>query len=180
MAPWLTVLALPYMAVGPKSTGERIRAAAYRLVSERGVDALSMRALADAVDVKAPSLYKHVRGRDEVVADVQARAIRELAAALAAVGPWTPAVALAYRSWALAHPNLYEVCVRRPLRREYLPAGLEADVTAMAVSLTGGDHEHARAVWGLVHGLVDLEMAGRFPPGADLDTTWRRAIAMTR
>jgi AcrR family transcriptional regulator len=168
------------MADDSKSTGDRIRAAAYQLVSERGVDALSMRALATAVHVKAPSLYKHVRDKDEIVGGVQARALHELAAALAAAGPWASAVALAYRSWALAHPHLYEVCMRRPLRREYLPAGLEADVTAMAISLTRGDHEHARAVWGLVHGLVDLEMAGRFPPGADLDTTWRRAIAMTR
>lgn len=168
------------MTAGPESTTERIRAAAYEIVRDRGVDALSMRALADAVNVKAPSLYKHVRDKDEVIADVQARAMHKLAAALAAAGPWSSAVALAYRSWALAHPHLYEVCMRRLLLRERLAAGLEADITAMAISLTGGDHEHARAVWGLVHGLVDLEMAGRFPPGADLDTTWRRAIAMTR
>ena len=35
----------------------------------------------------------------------------------------------------------------------------------------------ARALWGLAHGLVDLELAGRFPPGADIDAAWAAAVA---
>jgi hypothetical protein len=31
-------------------------------------------------------------------------------------------------------------------------------------------------VWALAHGLVDLELAHRFPPGADIDQTWRTAL----
>src|SRR5712691_11074717 len=37
------------------------------LVQEAGLDALSMRALADRLDVKAASLYWHVRDRRELV-----------------------------------------------------------------------------------------------------------------
>ena len=73
---------------------------------------------------------------------------------------------------------LYEVTLKVPLLRDRLPEGLESGVTAMIIELTGKDHEHARAVWGLMHGLVDLEIAGRFPPDADLDKTWSRAIQM--
>lgn len=164
--------------LGP--TRERIRAESYDLLVQRGVAGLSMRALADRLHLKAASLYKHVRDKDEIIADLQARAITELAAAIVAAGPWPSAAAQAYRAWALANPHLYEVCMRRPLLRDRLPAGLEGDVTSMIIALTGQDHEHARAVLGLVHGLVDLELAGRFPDGADLDTTWRRAIAMIR
>ncbi|MFI5034901.1 MAG: TetR/AcrR family transcriptional regulator [Acidimicrobiales bacterium] len=161
-------------------TRERIRSEAYDLLAQCGIAGLSMRALADRLHIRAASLYKHVRDKDEILADLQARGLAELAAAIGAAGPWPPAAAQAYRSWARANPHLYEVCMRRPLLRERLPAGLEREVTAMIIGLTGRDHEHARAVWGLVHGLVDLELAGRFPDDADLDTTWRRAIAMLR
>src|SRR5271169_4541265 len=168
------------MENGLFSTRERIRSTSYELLAEKGVAGLSMRALADRLHLRAASLYKHVRDKDEILADLQARGLAELTAAIVAAGPWAPAAAYAYRAWALANPHLYEICMRRPLLRDRLPEGLERDVTAMIISLTGRDHEHARAVWGLVHGLVDLELSGRFPDGADLDTTWRRAIAMIR
>jgi hypothetical protein len=29
----------------------------------------------------------------------------------------------------------------------------------------------------MAHGLVDLELSDRFPPGADLDATWQVALA---
>jgi hypothetical protein len=40
----------------------------------------------------------------------------------------------------------------------------------------GGDEHLARALWAMAHGLVDLELSNRFPPDADLDRTWARAI----
>src|SRR5579872_6440802 len=122
------------MANAPGPTRERIREESYALLAERGVAGLSMRALADRLHLKAASLYKHVRDKDEIVADLQARGLAELGAAIAAAGPWPSAAAQAYRRWALAHPHLYEVCMRRPLLRERLPAGLERDVTAMVVA----------------------------------------------
>ncbi len=44
-----------------------IVAAGRRLLETRGVDALTMRDVADAVGVRAPSLYKRVRGRADLV-----------------------------------------------------------------------------------------------------------------
>lgn len=38
------------------------------------------------------------------------------------------------------------------------------------------DHTRARLAWAAAHGLVSLEIAGRFPPGADLDAAWRRLV----
>ncbi|MCX6429850.1 MAG: hypothetical protein NTX12_02570 [Actinobacteria bacterium] len=48
----------------------------------------------------------------------------------------------------------------------------------MIIQITGKDHEHARAVWALMHDLIDLEKMKRFPENADLDKTWKRAIEM--
>jgi TetR/AcrR family tetracycline transcriptional repressor len=48
-------------------TRERLVEAALELVNEEGLEGLSMRALADKLDVKAASLYWHVRDRREVL-----------------------------------------------------------------------------------------------------------------
>jgi hypothetical protein len=39
------------------------------------------------------------------------------------------------------------------------------------------DPDLARAAWAHAHGMVVLELAGRFPPGADVGAAWRAAAA---
>ena len=162
--------------LGP--TKPRIFAEALLLLEERGFDALSMRNLADRLHMKAPSLYKHVEGRDEIIAELQAIGIRRFGEAISKAGNTKRAKALAYRKWAIENPHLYEVTLKIPLLRDRLPDGLEDGVTQMIISITGKDHEHARAVWALMHGLVDLEISKRFPVNANLEKTWKRAIEM--
>ncbi len=159
-------------------TRERIFVESLTLLESKGLAGLSMRNLADRLHIKAPSLYKHVEGRDEIVADLQAYGITQFGQAIAAANKSKRAKALAYRRWATENPHLYEVTLRTPLLRDRLPEGLEDGVTQMIIEITGKDHEHARAVWAMLHGLVDLEIAGRFPENADLDKTWLRAIQM--
>ncbi len=48
-------------------TRERLAQAALELISEEGIESLSMRALADALVVKAASLYWHVRDRQDLL-----------------------------------------------------------------------------------------------------------------
>ena len=38
---------------------------------------------------------------------------------------------------------------------------------------TPGHHDTARAAWAWAHGLASLEIADRFPPGADIDAAWQ-------
>jgi AcrR family transcriptional regulator len=76
---------------GPK---ERIKREAMRLFVEHGVDAVSMRDIADAVGMKAPSLYAHFRGRDELIGELfhanYAEYGRQLAEAAATAGGFKP------------------------------------------------------------------------------------------
>jgi len=51
-------------------TKERIRREAMRLFVGHGVSAVSMRDIADAVGIKAPSLYAHFKGREELLGDL--------------------------------------------------------------------------------------------------------------
>ncbi len=55
---------------GVQPPKERIRREAMRLFVEHGVDAVSMRDIADAVGLKAPSLYAHFRSREELIGDL--------------------------------------------------------------------------------------------------------------
>jgi AcrR family transcriptional regulator len=150
---------------------------AVAVLEEEGLDALTMREVAGRMGIRAPSLYKHVRDKDDIVAGVQERALIDLARHLAGAGRGLAALAGAYRSWARAHPRLYEVATRRPLARDRIAPGVESAAAAPIVAAAGGDEHLARALWALAHGLVDLELSDRFPPGADLDATWRTALA---
>ena len=48
------------------STREKILLAALRLFSRRGYDAVSVEQIAQAVGIRAPSLYKHFRGKQDI------------------------------------------------------------------------------------------------------------------
>jgi AcrR family transcriptional regulator len=160
------------------SRRDEILEVAVTVLEEEGPEALTMRELADRMGIRAPSLYKHVQDKDDIVAGVQERALLDLGRHLSAVtGQGLVALAGAYRSWARAHPRLYEVATRRPLARERIAPGVEDAAAAPLVIAVGGDEHLARALWALAHGLVDLELSDRFPPEADLDATWRAALS---
>jgi AcrR family transcriptional regulator len=160
-----------------------IVAAARAVLEESGPEALSMRAIAGRLGIRAPSLYKHVPDKEALevalVADALAEVAEAFEGAAAADDPLT-AVAAAYREWALAHPHLYRLMMDRPLPRERLPAGLEDRSGSVVVTATGGDVDAARAAFAFAHGMVTLELNDRFPPGADLDAAWRRGIESFR
>jgi AcrR family transcriptional regulator len=149
---------------------------AQRLLEDEGPQALSMRRLAGELGIQAPSLYKHVDGKERIEAELQHRALTQLAEALRPAADLA-ALAHAYRQWALAHPRLYELTTRKPLHRDQLRGDVEAAASARLVTLTGGDVDRARALWAAAHGLVDLELATRFPDGADVQAAWDALVA---
>ena len=157
-------------------------AAALLILEAEGEQALTMRRVADAVGVRAPSLYKHLSGRDELVAALQAEGLRAMGeafdTALRRRSPMTRLTALAeaYRDLAVRRPALYRLTTGRRLVRDLLPAGLEDEVGGKLVEAVGGDGDLARAAWAFAHGMADLEISGRFPAGADLDAAWRAGV----
>lgn len=158
----------------------QIVAAARTLLEEEGPEALTMRRLAERVGFQASSLYKYFPDKSCVVAALAAEMYQETAAVLAsaeAAAPGSfPVMAMAYRAYALAHPHLY-----------LLATGCRADLPALAPHrrqaaaplhrAVGGDLDRARAAWAFAHGMVVLELNGRFAPGADLAGAWTTGIA---
>ena len=131
-----------------------IVAAAGELLEREGPEALSMRRLADRLGIRAPSIYKHVSGKEELEAALVSDGFEALAATFeeAVRDSADPLAELArtYRRFALARPHLYRLMPERPLPRARLRPGVEE-----------------RAA--LPH--------GRFPPDADLDAAWEQGAA---
>jgi AcrR family transcriptional regulator len=157
-----------------------IVAAARRLLEADGPEALTMRAIATELGIKAPSLYKHIRDKAELEAALITDGFTEQAAAFekALKNSGNPAqqFGTTYRNWALQHPHLYHLMTGRSLPRDLLPIGLEDRAAAPVVAAARGDHDRARAAWAFAHGMVVLELADRFPPGADLEPAWQLGL----
>ncbi|ADI10869.1 TetR family transcriptional regulator [Streptomyces bingchenggensis BCW-1] len=158
-----------------------IVSAARALLEEEGPEALTMRRLGDRLGIKAPSLYKHFPDKAAVESELIALSLWETAevleAAEAADPGSVPALAEAYRRHALAHPHLYRLTTERPLPRAALPPGLEYRAAAPLFRACGGDEDLARAAWAFAHGMVVLQLNGRFPDGADLTKAWETGAA---
>jgi AcrR family transcriptional regulator len=97
----------------------RIRAAALALVDAEGLEGLSMRRLATALDVSAASLYFHYATKDELLEAVAADVLADVDTSDFTRG-WEPGM----RAWArslraalAAHPRLVPVLSHAPGRR---------------------------------------------------------------
>jgi AcrR family transcriptional regulator len=159
-------------------------AAARRVLERDGRDGLTMRTLADELEIKAPSLYKHVAGKAAIEAVLVEAAMTEMGTALRAAvrdhdpGDEAPVPALltAYRTVARAGPSLYRLATHGPLDRAALAPGLE-DWAGEPFLLATGEPYLAQALWAFAHGTAVLEIDGRFLPGSDLDRTWAEGAA---
>ena len=136
---------------------------------------LTLGAVARALEIRTPSLYKHFAGKRELEAALIAEGLEASAEALERAGPDLADIVAAYRAFALANPHLYRLMTDGPLPRDLLPPGLEGRAAAPLLRAVP-DPDAARAAWALAHGMVDLELAGRFPPGADLDGAYAKAV----
>jgi AcrR family transcriptional regulator len=162
-----------------------IVAAARAILEEQGVEALSMRHIAERLGIRAPSLYKHVPDKQALEAAIISAGFEEQAAAFEEAlerAPEDPlgALALAYREFARAHPHLYRLMTDRPLPRDQLVPGVEARASLPLYRAAGEDLDLARAAWAFAHGMTILELNQRFPPGADLAAAWREGIQAIR
>lgn len=177
---------MPDAPQGARAGGDRlgqIADTARALLDSEGPQALTMRRIAAVLGIKAPSLYKHVPDKTSLEALVVAAGFAELADALAVAAGNAggagdlEAIAGAYRAYAVAHPHLYRLMNYQPLRRDLLPAGLEARAAQPLARAAGHDEARARAMWAFAHGMVSLEIDGRFPQDADIGEAWRAGLA---
>ena len=147
---------------------------AYELVEREGAKALSMRRLAQIVDVRASSLYHHFPEKPALLGAVAEKGLFHLAEALkraftlAQPDPRRQiyAMGMTYREWALSHPHLYRLLFteKPPIEdaSSAAPAAAFAPVLAATEVLVGALEAPVatQAIWAFVHGSVMLELTG--------------------
>ncbi|MET4223310.1 TetR/AcrR family transcriptional regulator [Oerskovia enterophila] len=169
-------------------------------ISEHGQSAVTVRGVAQAAGTSASAVYALFGSREELVGAVSVEGFRRFAVHLgSAPTTGSPAddlltLGLAYRTSALADPHFYRVMFEGPATAGgAIPAVAEPtfDVLRRAVArvLEGVSHEGtgpplprrtlraateeaSLTLWGLVHGLVSLELGGLLP--GDTETAARR------
>ena len=155
---------------------------ASELLEQEGIDAVSMRRLAQALDVRASSLYHHFAEKSALLNAVAEKGLHSLAAELeqARVGAdmdahqQLRALGMAYREWALLHPQLYLLLFgSTPVEEKPSPLGraVSAPMLAIATQLVGEQKAAAatQALWAFVHGFVMLELAGQMQVGVPVE-----------
>jgi TetR/AcrR family transcriptional regulator, tetracycline repressor protein len=104
----------------PVSLRTRALEEALRIIDAEGLDALSIRRLADVLGVKGASLYHHFKDKDEILDGVAFSALAELHPPEDESLPWIDwllEMTLSYRAALLAHPNLLPLILGRHNRR---------------------------------------------------------------
>jgi AcrR family transcriptional regulator len=155
---------------------QQIVEVAGRLLEDEGPQALTMRRLADELGIAAPSIYKHFAGKSAVELALISDALWEIGQVTHALGTDPEALAAAYRRTGTTSPNLYRLATHGTLDRGALQAGLE-EWAGNPWYVVTGDPALAQAFWSFAHGMVLLEIDGRYPPGSDLAATWAAGVA---
>ncbi|MFF5018852.1 TetR/AcrR family transcriptional regulator [Streptomyces sp. NPDC001165] len=170
-------------------TAERLVRAGAELADEVGFGQVTVSALARRFDVKAASLYSHLKNSQGLKTGIALLALEELAdrAADALAGragkDALQAFANVYRDYAREHPGRYEAARFRldPEAAAASAGGRHAQMTRAILrgyDLAEPDQTHAVRLLGSVfHGYVSLESAGGFSHSApDSQESWTRIL----
>lgn len=175
----------------------RLCVAAEGLFAERGIEAVTMRELAQALGVSPMTPYRYFKDKDAILAAVRAAAFARFADTIEAAmaGPSDPVdksrhAADAYVGFALAEPHAYKLMfdLSQPTEKDYpdLTAAaararrtMTAHVEAMidAGRMRGDPELIGHMFWSVLHGTLMLQLTGKLAP--TIDPTELRALAMS-
>jgi AcrR family transcriptional regulator len=162
------------MVYAKKIDHDTLVGSAYELLEREGIEAISMRRLAQMLDVRASSLYHHFPEKSALLRAVAEKGLFLLATKLEQAYRITQpdprrqihAMGMTYREWALQHPQLYRLLFADapPIEdgTSASPGAAFAPVLAATGQLVGESQAAAatQAVWAFVHGYVMLELTG--------------------
>ena len=163
--------------------------AARQLCDVSGVDALSIKQLADTLGIQPPSVYAHFGGLTELRRELALWSYRAITAQMheAAVGlagtDALLALGHAYLDFIRNSPGLYSAIVAAPdpADTELYTAGrawlAPFERVLESLGLSSDDAVHAlRGIRSIVHGFGMLETQGSFLVSVDKDTSFRRML----
>ncbi|MBW4716152.1 TetR/AcrR family transcriptional regulator [Saccharothrix obliqua] len=184
----------------PKTHDDALRARllhrAGELLSTEGPGALSLRRLAADVNTSTTAVYSLFGGKPALLDALYEEAFRRFGERLATLPPTDDPVedivrlGLVYRDSALADPQFYLVMFSKvvpnfePSEDTYTAAAqtfvplLESVARAIEAGAFVAEPQEriALSLWGMVHGLVSLELNGNLPPGVEIAPGYEQAI----
>jgi AcrR family transcriptional regulator len=182
---------MPRAALHPDDVAafrRKLADAAIHLFADLGYDAVTMRAVASALDVSAMTPYRYVAGKEELFALVRAEAFRRFADRLEqGIERATDAVdrlrklKRAYVKFAVDEPDAYRIMFQLEQPDSKLPELARESRRAFGClqrcvqqAVDSGDLEGdpltlAHLLWAGTHGLVSLHLAGRLQMGRSLE-----------
>jgi len=176
------------MPTPARTSLEQIVKAGRDIVETDGIDGLTMQSVAARVGVRAPSLYKRLHGRNELLRLVANDAAAELTHDLESAADGKDArrdlasLASTFRRFAHANPGAYSL-IFAPLPDDArADAGWSVKASAPVIDTTerlaGTDHalEAARTVVAWANGFIAMELAGAFRLGGDVDRAFDYGI----
>ncbi|MCX2180023.1 TetR/AcrR family transcriptional regulator [Streptomyces sp. SKN60] len=183
-----------------EETAEALLDAAERILEAEGLEALTVRRVADEVGTTTRAVYSSLGSKDALIAGLGVRGFALLAAKVAALPRTDDPVAdliagcvSGFRAWALAHPALFQVTFQQraianpEVRERFEPARREALEVLLALIRRLQDSGHIggrtvlEATWqvsSLCEGLAaqDLRMA-TWGGGPDSTPIWTDALS---
>ena len=175
--------------------GRRILEAASELLSKEGASALSVRKIAAAAGCSTMGLYSRFGGKDGVVDELYAEGFERLVDAMKANQPTDDPLADlrrgagCYRDHAIANATHYMVMFGGAVPG-FVPSDESHDLAHAAFDglvakvarctdagvFDGEPEQIAELLWGVMHGLVMLELVGINPAMSDPTARFDRAL----
>ena len=170
------------MPTPDRTSLDAIVLAARDLLESEGLAGLSMQAVAARVGVRAPSLYKRVANREELIQFVAEATLRELGERLDEAGNLEQ-LAGEFRAFGHERPAAFQLIVTpgagTPTARPEFGASASQSILRLAGELAGEERalEAARTLTAWAAGFVSMELNSGFNLGGDVDEAWRFGLA---
>jgi len=182
------------MGAHAKTSDRAICQAVRQLLESGGEAALSMQAIAEAVGIRAPSLYKRFGNRTDLLAAAAEDALRELAELLRNPAPASDPtltgqtyeslerMAHVYRKFAKKNPRIYGLIFSEALAaREDLLAARQASAEplfSLLVQQVGQEAAlpAARLLVSYLHGFLSMELARAFRFGGNVNEAFQYGL----
>ncbi|MEB3372276.1 TetR/AcrR family transcriptional regulator [Saccharopolyspora mangrovi] len=153
----------------PRLSPDRIRRTGLEIIDAEGLEALSMRRLAERLDVRAASLYNHVATKEDLLHEIADEVMREVDVSgfaqdwITGLRTW----ARSYRAALAGHPNLVPFIAYGPARRD--AALRAADAVHGGLTSAGWPQRYATMIGASTKYLVVGSAMGSFSHGFPAD-----------
>lgn len=165
----------------------RLIETASALVDREGPERVSLRDVARAAETSTTAVYSLFGGKADLLAAVIEDAFASFGRQQAETEPQgLRALGVAYRAWALAHPDRYRLMFGGTIEdvdEKIDPSCTRSALVPLVRTLAGSGEvdadaalRDAVAVWAQVHGAVSLELAGVAPPSVDADAVYEAVL----